>query len=110
VTAASARAALPGTVGLAAVNGALEAAVQPLAAELAPVRVNAVTPGVVDSPLWGALSAADRDDLFARTADALPVQRTGRPDDIAVAIALLIANGFVTGHVLVADGGAHLAR
>ncbi len=50
VTAASAQAAFPGTAGLAAVNGALEAAVRPLAAELAPLRVNAVSPGVVDTP------------------------------------------------------------
>ncbi len=49
VTAGSAQSALPGTAGLAAVNGALEAAVAPLAAELAPRRVNAVSPGVIET-------------------------------------------------------------
>src|SRR4051794_23617004 len=52
VTAGSARAALPGTSGLAAINGALEATVAPLAAELAPRRVTAVSPGVIDTPWW----------------------------------------------------------
>jgi NAD(P)-dependent dehydrogenase (short-subunit alcohol dehydrogenase family) len=50
ITASSARAALPGTAGLAAINGALEAMVRPLATELAPRRVNAVSPGVIDTP------------------------------------------------------------
>src|SRR5215218_5637911 len=54
VTAGSARAALPGTTGLAAINGALEAMVAPLAAELAPRRINAVSPGVIDTPWWDA--------------------------------------------------------
>src|SRR5579863_2568345 len=52
ISAASARAALPGTVTLAAVNGAIERMVSPLAAELAPVRVNAVSPGIVDTAWW----------------------------------------------------------
>lgn len=52
VTASSARAAFPGTAGLAAINGALEAMVPPLAVELAPLRVNAVSPGVIDTVGW----------------------------------------------------------
>jgi len=50
ISAASARAAIPGSVTLAAVNGAIERIVSPLAAELAPVRVNAVSPGIIDTP------------------------------------------------------------
>ena len=55
VSAGSARAALGGTSGLAAINGALEAMVGPVAAELAPIRINAVSPGVIDTPWWDAM-------------------------------------------------------
>ncbi|MEV6839174.1 SDR family oxidoreductase [Streptomyces sp. NPDC051133] len=109
VTAASARAALPGTAGLAAINGALEAMVPPLAVELAPLRVNAVSPGVVDTPWWDGVPDEQRRALFDGYAAATPVGRVGRPEDIARAIHLLAANGFVTGVVLEATGGATLA-
>ncbi|MEU2630928.1 SDR family oxidoreductase [Kitasatospora sp. NPDC007106] len=109
VTAASARAALPGSSGLAAVNGALEAAVPPLAAELAPLRINAVSPGVVDTAWWSGMPDADRAAFFAGVAAALPVGRVGTPEDVAQAIAYLAGNGFTTGTVLDCAGGATLA-
>ncbi|MBL1107112.1 SDR family oxidoreductase [Streptomyces sp. 5-8] len=109
VTAASARAALPGTAGLAAINGALEAMVPPLAVELAPLRVNAVSPGVVDTPWWHSVPAEQRRSLFDGLAAVTPVGRVGRPDDIARAIHMLAANEFMTGVVLEATGGANLA-
>ncbi|MEU2714663.1 SDR family oxidoreductase [Streptomyces sp. NPDC007205] len=109
VTAASARAALPGTAGLAAINGALEAMVPPLAVELAPLRVNAVSPGVVDTPWWDGVPAGQRRALFDGFAAITPVGRIGRPGDIARAIHLLAANDFMTGVVLEATGGATLA-
>ena len=110
ITAGSAQSALPGTTGLAAVNGALEAAVRPLAAELAPQRVNAVSPGVVDTAWWDAVPDRDRAAIFDQTARSLPVGRVGQPADLAAAVAALVTNPFITGHVLVADGGGHLAR
>ena len=55
IGAGSAEAALPGTAGLAAVNGGLHAAMRPLAVELAPLRVNAVAPGVIETPWWAGL-------------------------------------------------------
>ncbi|GHI05890.1 short-chain dehydrogenase [Streptomyces cellostaticus] len=109
VTAASARAALPGTAGLAAINGALEAMVPPLAVELAPLRINAVSPGVVDTPWWDAVPAEQRGALFDGFAASTPVGRVGRPEDIARAVHMLAANDFVTGVVLEATGGATLA-
>ncbi|MER6733874.1 SDR family oxidoreductase [Streptomyces puniciscabiei] len=109
VTAASARAALPGTAGLAAINGALEAMVPPLAVELAPLRINAVSPGVVDTPWWDGVPAEQRQSLFDGFAATTPVGRVGRPEDIARAIHMLAANEFVTGVVLEATGGATLA-
>jgi NAD(P)-dependent dehydrogenase (short-subunit alcohol dehydrogenase family) len=108
ISAASARSAIPGTAGLAAVNGALEAMVRPLAAELAPVRVNAVSPGVIDTPWWSGMPAEQRAAFFKDAATATPVGRVGRPDDVATSVLYLAGNGFVTGTVLECTGGANL--
>lgn len=109
VTASSARAALPGTVGLAAVNGALEAMVRPLATELAPLRVNAVSPGVIATPWWDKLPAEQREAHFAEHAAMLPVGRVGTAQDVAQAVVLAATNGFITGNVIEVNGGLTLA-
>jgi NAD(P)-dependent dehydrogenase (short-subunit alcohol dehydrogenase family) len=109
VTAGSARAALPGTAGLAAINGALEAMVAPLAAELAPRRVNAVSPGVIDTPWWDAQGAGVREATFEAFATSVPAGRIGAPDDVAAAIVAMATNGYVTGSVLDCAGGGQLA-
>lgn len=109
ITAASARAALPGTAGLAAINGALESLVGPLAAELAPIRVNAVSPGVVDTPWWDTLPAEQREALFADFSAKLPVGRVGTAEEVARAVHMVATNGYITGSVLECDGGGHLA-
>ncbi|HWN71581.1 MAG TPA: SDR family oxidoreductase [Haliangium sp.] len=110
ITAASARAALPGTAGLAAVNGAIQAMVPPLAAELAPIRVNAVSPGIVDTPWWDAMPAERKQAFFQHAVASLPVRRVGQPGDVAAAIAMLACNAFITGTVLDVSGGVTLAR
>ncbi|MBR7826454.1 SDR family oxidoreductase [Actinospica sp. MGRD01-02] len=109
VSAASAQQALPGTAGLAAVNGAVETLVPTLALELAPIRVNCVSPGVVDTAWWNRVvppeqRAAVLDSFVAGT----PVGRVGKPEDIADVIALLVRNRFVTGIVVPVEGGARL--
>jgi NAD(P)-dependent dehydrogenase (short-subunit alcohol dehydrogenase family) len=109
LSAASARSAAPGTAGLAAANGAIEAMVPPLAAELAPVRVNAVSPGVIETPWWEAMPADQRTALFESYAAGTPVGRIGQPEDVAGAILYLAGNGFVTGTVLDVSGGLTLA-
>ena len=109
IGAGSSRAAFPGTVALAAANGALDAAVPPLATELAPVRVNAVAPGVIDTAWWHPLPEADRAAFFEATAGSTPVGRIGRPHDVAEAVLFLAGNGFTTGVVLDVNGGATLA-
>jgi NAD(P)-dependent dehydrogenase (short-subunit alcohol dehydrogenase family) len=108
VSAGSARVAIPGTSGLAAINGAIEAMVPTLAKELAPLRVNAVSPGVIDTPWWNRMPAEAKAKVFRQTVAGLPVGRVGQPEDVARAIAFLIGNSFVTGVVLPVDGGAHL--
>lgn len=108
VTAGSAQSAMPGTAGLAAVNGALEAAIAPLAVELAPRRVNAVSPGVIETDWWSATPEHVRRDMLDSFAQRAPVGRNGTADDVAGAIAMLVENGFLTGVVLACDGGLRL--
>lgn len=108
VSAISARSSMPGTAGLAAINGAIESMVRVLARELAPLRVNAVSPGVIDTPWWDAMPAAAKDAFFRQAADTLPARRVGQPVDVARAIAQLIENSFMTGSVLEVAGGAQL--
>ncbi|RPE31911.1 SDR family oxidoreductase [Kitasatospora cineracea] len=109
VTAISARTGMPGTAGLAAVNGALEAMIRPLARELAPRRINAVSPGLVDTPWWNGLPQDARDAYFAQAAAQLPTRRIASPADVAEAVVLAATNRNLTGTVLESDGGLHLA-
>lgn len=108
VTAISARSSRPGIVGLAAINGALEAMVKPLAMELRPLRVNAVSPGVIATPWWDRLPEEQRNAVFAQSASDNPVGRVGQPEDVAQAITFLIGNSFMTGSVIECDGGLRL--
>lgn len=110
VTGAAARAALAGTSGLAAVNGALEALAKTLAVELAPVRVNTVSPGMTATEAYAGMPDDAREGMFAAAAAGLPVGRIGAPEHIAAAIVMGAANPFLTGATLDVDGGAHLAR
>ena len=110
ISAASAHSAAPGTAGLAAANGAIEAMVPPLAAELAPIRVNAVSPGVIETPWWSGLPEDQRAALFESYAAGTPAGRIGQPSDVAAAVLYLAGNGFVTGTVHDVSGGLTLAR
>ncbi|MEM9487836.1 MAG: SDR family oxidoreductase [Myxococcota bacterium] len=105
LTGGAARAALPGTAGLAAVNGAIGAMARTLAKELAPIRVNVLSPGFVDTPAYDGMAEAERTATYQHMAETLPVGRIGATDDIAPAIAFLVENGFTTGAVLDVDGG-----
>ena len=100
---------LPGFSSFAAVNGAINALARALAVEIAPVRVNVVSPGIVDTPAYGEMAAAARQEFFERTAAALPVGRIGTPAQVAEAVLFLMRNSFTTGAVLDVDGGGRLA-
>ncbi|MEA5366637.1 SDR family oxidoreductase [Amycolatopsis sp., V23-08] len=104
----SARASMPGTAGIGALNAAVEALVKPLAVELAPRRVNAVSPGVVDTAWWSGFPDEMREGFFAQTAASIPSRRVATADDVAEVVALAATNRNLSGTVLEADGGAHL--
>jgi NAD(P)-dependent dehydrogenase (short-subunit alcohol dehydrogenase family) len=108
ISAASAGMAAPGVAGIGAINAAVEALVRPLAMELAPLRVNAVSPGVIDTPWWDFMPDDQRAATFAQYAQATPVRRIGQAEDVANAILMLVDNTFITGTVLPCDGGLHL--
>lgn len=108
VGAVTARAAMPGTAGIGSLNAAIEGLIQPLAAELAPVRVNAVSPGYVDTPWWDGLDPEARTAFFKQAAEGLPVKRIATASDIAEAIVLLATNPNISGTVIETDGGARL--
>jgi NAD(P)-dependent dehydrogenase (short-subunit alcohol dehydrogenase family) len=93
---------------VASVCGAMEAFTRALAVELAPIRANAVCPGVVRTELWNDMTEADRDALYRDIAQSLPVGRVGEPEDIADAYLYLMREGYSTGQVIVVDGGAVL--
>ncbi|GAB3789775.1 hypothetical protein GCM10028797_25660 [Dyella agri] len=93
---------------VAAVNGALASLAYALAVELAPIRVNVVSPGWVDSPIWASVAGDKKAEMLEAMANRLPVGRVGEPADIAQAIQFLMRNGFTTGSVLHVDGGHRL--
>jgi NAD(P)-dependent dehydrogenase (short-subunit alcohol dehydrogenase family) len=96
------------SVVMAAINAAVEGLARGLAVELAPLRVNCVSPGPVDTPLWNNLSAEQRQEMYARGAAEAPVGRIGQPEDIARAALYLMENGYVSGTTLFVDGGKTL--
>ncbi|QQQ73791.1 SDR family oxidoreductase [Saccharothrix sp. 6-C] len=100
----------PGTGAsvLGAANGALEALARALALELAPVRVNVVSPGWVDTPVWDELAGPAKAERLAAMAARLPVGRIGVPEDLAEAFVAVQRNRFMTGSVLHVDGGHRL--
>lgn len=101
-----ARRAVPGTFVKTAMNAALEAVAKVLARELAPLRVNVVSPGLTDSEAYAGMAEDARLAMLQRAANNLPVGRVGRPQDLAQGYLLAIDNPFMTGAVIDIDGGA----
>lgn len=108
VSAISSRSRLAGTSGLAAINAAIEAMVPTLAKELQPIRVNAISPGVIDTPWWNFLDADSKEKAFKGYSAQIPLGRVGKASDVAESIAFLVTNEYVTGVVLDVDGGIKL--
>jgi NAD(P)-dependent dehydrogenase (short-subunit alcohol dehydrogenase family) len=94
-----------GAVLQGAINAALEALARGLALELAPIRVNAVSPGLIETPLWSGMAEVQRKTMFADVAAQLPARRVGQPEDVANAVLFLATTPFATGSTVRVDGG-----
>ncbi|MEK8131566.1 SDR family oxidoreductase [Paenibacillus filicis] len=94
-----------GSSVLGAVNAAVSSLGQTLALELAPIRVNIVSPGIIDTPSRSKMPEEARRDLYAAVGGKLPVKRVGLAGDVARSVLYLIQNSFVTGTVLHVEGG-----
>lgn len=98
-----------GSAILGAVNAAISNLGQTLALELAPIRVNIVSPGIIDTPSRSKMPEAARNNFYNTVENKLPVKRIGRAEDVAQSVLYLLQNSFVTGTVLHVEGGHILA-
>jgi NAD(P)-dependent dehydrogenase (short-subunit alcohol dehydrogenase family) len=92
----------------ASICGAMDALTRELALELAPIRVNAVAPGVTRSRLWSSMSDDEVQSMYAGVGAALPVGRIGETDDVALAYVYAMEQEMATGTIITVDGGAVL--
>jgi NAD(P)-dependent dehydrogenase (short-subunit alcohol dehydrogenase family) len=97
-----------GYLGVAITNGAVDFLTRSLAVELAPIRVNAISPGVIDTGAWDSLGEGGKRDYFAHVSDTNPTGRIGTVDDVADAVLFALTNTFLTGVTLKVDGGEPL--
>jgi NAD(P)-dependent dehydrogenase (short-subunit alcohol dehydrogenase family) len=97
-----------GTLAVAITNGAADVLARSLALELAPIRVNAISPGVIDTGAWDALGAEGKADYFTGMAARNPARRIGTTHDIANGVLFAMTSTFLTGQTLHIDGGEPL--
>ncbi len=97
-----------GTMAVAITNAAADTLARSLALELGPIRVNAISPGVIDSGAWDALGPQGKADYFADVSARNPAGRIGTPEDIAAAVMFALTSTFLTGQTLRIDGGEPL--
>ena len=108
VSGAPARKAKPGQVALSSVGGAVEALVRAVAPEIAPRRLNVVSPGVIDTPMVSA-QGDQRKALYAKLTANHIIPRAGTSEEVAQGIVFMIQNDFVTGTTIDVDGGSLLS-
>lgn len=95
----------PGVLAIGTVGNAVEGFIKMAANEIAPVRINGVSPGLIDTPMF-ALEGQAREDYFNDTTKSNLIPRAGKPQEVASAALFLLENQFVTGTIVDVDGGA----
>lgn len=98
----------PGSAIVAAANGALASLAYALAIEIGPTRVNVVSPGWINTPIWDTIAGAAKTERHQQLADRLPGGQIGEPGHVASAMLAVMRNPFITGTVLHVDGGHRL--
>jgi len=109
VSGSPARNCNPGQIAISSVGGAVEAMVRGVAKEIKPKRINAMSPGLVDTPMWSAFKGEARDTHYIKLTQNNLIPRMGTSEEQAQGIIFLIQNDFVTGTVLDVDGGILLS-
>ena len=104
VSGSPARLAKPGMVSLSSVGAAVEAMARSIAAELAPRRINVVSPGIIDTPMVE-VEGPERDEVYRRMTAGNVIPRAGTADEVAAAVLFVVENDFVTGTTVDVDGG-----
>ncbi|GAB4016134.1 SDR family oxidoreductase [Spirosoma koreense] len=92
----------------ASICGAMEGFCRAMAVELAPVRVNVVMPGVIQTNLWNSMEPQQRENFYKSIGDSLLVKRVGQAEDIAQTYVFLMKQSFATGQTFIIDGGTVL--
>jgi NAD(P)-dependent dehydrogenase (short-subunit alcohol dehydrogenase family) len=105
IAAISSRIGSSGMSLLGAANAAVESLGRNLASELAPIRVNVISPGIVDTDYWAHLDPGQRGAMLREAAGKLPTGRVGTADDIATIVIALMTSRNITGAVVDVDGG-----
>jgi NAD(P)-dependent dehydrogenase (short-subunit alcohol dehydrogenase family) len=104
VSGSPARKCRPGQIAISSVGGAVEAFARGIAPEIAPKRINIVSPGIIDTPM-SPLQGKEREDYYKNTTNNNLIPRAGTPDEVATGIIFAIENEFITGTIIDIDGG-----
>ena len=104
VSGSPARKCRPGQIAISSVGGAVEAFARGIAPEIAPKRINIVSPGIIDTPM-SPLQGKEREDYYKNTTNNNLIPRAGNPDEVATGIIFAIENEFITGTTIDIDGG-----
>lgn len=94
---------------MSAINAAVEALSKGLALTLAPIRVNTVAPGLIDTPAYDSLDQASKQKMYQTFSNKLAIKRVGQAEEVAQSVLYLINSHYSTGTVLTIDGGHHVS-